>query len=188
MEKCDALDTDDLVSSTCLLGKNSLSLLVSDNCGSTLNSEPPSRPLFGPFVALSSVALYIRVIPLDLGHMSSSSFVLYRSQNLFPLLLPRKGSIMSTSHTLPFIVNNPNFFSRIGNPDGKVICYALETEESGFDTQQHAKDYVFSKESRSIMGPTRLPLQSETVANQPKREADYSHLSSAEDKNVCSYS
>ena len=84
MANCDALDTDDLVRSACLLGMKSFLLLVSDNCGSILNSEPPSRPLFGPFVALSSAALYFRVIPLDLGHMSSSAFVLYRSQSLSP--------------------------------------------------------------------------------------------------------
>jgi hypothetical protein len=38
------------------------------------------------------------------------------------------------------------------------------------------------------MGRTQPSPQFEMVVNQPKREADYSHLSSAEDKNVCSYS
>ena len=68
---------------------------------SILNSEPSSQPLFGPSVALSSVSLYIRVSPLDLGHTSSSSFVLYWSQ--IPPSPPRKGTIMSTSSSLPFI-------------------------------------------------------------------------------------
>lgn len=84
MQNCDALETDDLVGSACLLAMNSLFLLVPDNCESIQNSKPLSPPRFGPFVALSSVALYIRVSPLDLGHMSSSSFVLYRSQSLSP--------------------------------------------------------------------------------------------------------
>jgi len=38
------------------------------------------------------------------------------------------------------------------------------------------------------MGRTQSSVQFETVASQPKREADYSHPSSAEDKNVCSHS
>jgi hypothetical protein len=151
MENCDALDTDDLVRRACLLRMNGLFSLVSDNCVSILNFEPPSQPLFGPSVAPSSVALYIRQSPLDLGHMSSSSFFLYWSQ-VFPHPSKKSHYHIYRLH-FTFHINNTNFFSRIGNPVGKVICYAPETKKSGFDAQQHAKDCIFSKKkSSSIMG------------------------------------
>jgi hypothetical protein len=121
------------------------------------------------------------VLPLDLGH--SSSFVPYRSQtppvklyNVFPL-------------HFTFHIHNPdNFFLIFSNPIGKVIRYAPETMESGFDSQQQAKDFTFSEESRSVLGRTQPSTEIETGVKQPKREADHSRPSSAEEKNVCSYS
>jgi hypothetical protein len=87
MEKCDALDTDDLVRSACLLGMNSLFLTRLRQ----LWIYTKFRTLFAASLRLFSctVALYIRVSPLDLGHMSSSSFVLYWSQ-ILPPPLPEK--------------------------------------------------------------------------------------------------
>jgi len=133
-------------------------LLVSDNCVSILNFEPPSRPLFGPSVTLSSVALYIRVSPLDLGRMSSSSFVLYWSQILPHPSPPRKGTIISTSYTLHFISLILTSVRESVTLSVKLFVTLRRPRNRGSIPSSMKRLYLLQKKPSSITGRTQPSL------------------------------